>query len=198
MSRRLILAIVLGGLSAAGSAQEPSLGRLFLTPEQRAALDSARRNKIRAEAVVAAADRKPKTPTARSVTINGVVNRSDGESTIWVNGHATEGETQDGMHVVIAPGSSSSVVVREPARGKHVRLKVGQRADLVTGKIEESYHQRRAAAGPPAASSPPANNPDARDAKPPRAPREAGEQEDHAAQNQTDDAAPAGDPSGKQ
>lgn len=197
--RRLILAIALSGLSAAGSAQEPALGRLFLTPEQRAALDNARRNKIRAEAVVAAADKKPRAPPAKSVTINGVVSRSDGESTIWVNGHATEGETQDGMHVVIAPGSNSSVVVREPARGKNVRLKVGQRADLVSGKIEESYQQRRAEPpAPPAAFSPPGKKPDARGAKPSRVPREAGEQEEHAAQNQPDDAAPAGDPSGKQ
>jgi hypothetical protein len=194
--RRLILAIALSGLSAAGSAQEAPLGRLFLTPEQRAALDNARRNKIRAEAVVAAGSKKPKAPPARSVTINGVVSRSDGESTIWVNGHATEGETQDGMRVVIAPGSNASVVVREPDKGKHVRLKVGQRADLVSGKIEESYQQRRATRS--AASPPPGKGPDARDAKTSRAPREEGEQEDRAAQNLPDDAAPAGDPSAKQ
>jgi len=193
------LAIVLSGLSAAGSAQEPPLGRLFLTPEQRAALDSARRNKIRAEAVVAATDKKPKIPPARSVTINGVVTRSDGESTIWINGHATEGETRDGMHVVIAPGSNSSVVVREPAGGKHVRVKVGQRADLLSGKIEESYQQRRRApTAPPAASSPPGKSHDARDTKPSHAPREEADQEEHAAQNQPDDAAPVGDPSGNQ
>jgi hypothetical protein len=128
-----------------------------------------------------------------------VVSRSDGESTIWINGHATEGETRDGMRVVIAPGSNSSVVVREPTRGKHVRLKVGQRADLISGKIEETYQQRRAAPpAPPAASSPPAKNPDPRDANASRAQREEGEPEEHAAQNQQDDAGPTGDPSGKQ
>jgi hypothetical protein len=197
--RRLMLAILLSGLSAAGSAEEPTLGRLFLTPEQRAALDSARRNKIRAEAVVAAADKKPKTPPARSVTINGVVSRSDGESTIWVNGHATEGQTEDGMRVAIAPGSNSSVVVREPAKGKHVRLKVGQRADLLSGKIEESYQQRRATpTASPGASSPSGKNPDLSDAKPARTPRGEAEREEHAAQNQQDNAAPADDPAGKQ
>lgn len=196
--RRLILAIALSGLSAAGSAQEAPLGRLFLTPEQRAALDNARRNKIRAEAVVAAGSKKPKAPPSRSVTINGVVSRSDGESTIWVNGHATEGETRDGMRVVIAPGSNASVVVREPDRGKHVRLKVGQRADLVSGKIEESYQQRRGAPPVPPPSSSPGKRPDAKDAKPSRAPREEGEQEEHAAQTQPDDATPGGDPSSKQ
>jgi hypothetical protein len=152
--RRLIMAILLTGLAVPGFAQEPALGRLFLTPEQRAALDNARRNKIRAEAMVAAAEKKPKIPPAKSVTINGVVSRSDGESTIWVNGRPTEGETEDGMRVVIAPGSQSSVVLREPAKGKQVRLKVGQHADLISGKIEEPYERRRTAPPPPASSAP--------------------------------------------
>ena len=90
-------------LAVPAFADEPPLGRLFLTPEQRAALDNARRNRIRAEALAAAADKKPKIPPARSVTINGVVSRSDGESTVWVNGHPTEGETEDGMRVSSRP-----------------------------------------------------------------------------------------------
>jgi hypothetical protein len=152
--KRLIMAILLTGLTASGFSQEPALGRLFLTPEQRAALDNARRNRIRAEAMVAAAQKKPKIPPAKSVTINGVVSRSDGESTIWVNGRPTEGETEDGMRVVIAPGSQSSVVLREPAKGKQVRLKVGQHADLISGRIDEPYERRRTTAPPPSSSAP--------------------------------------------
>lgn len=148
-----MLAILLTELALPGFAQEPALGRLFLTPEQRAALDNARRNNIRAEAMVATAEKKPKIPPARSVTINGVVSRSDGESTIWVNGRPTEGETQDGMRVVIAPGSQSSVVLREPAKGKQVRLKVGQHADLISGRIDEPYERRRTTA-PPSSPAP--------------------------------------------
>jgi len=147
--RRLITATLLIALGTPGFSQEPVLGRLFLTPEQRTALDNARRNRIRAEAVAATAEKKPRIPPARNVTINGVVSRSDGESTIWVNGRPTEGQTDDGMHVTISPDSQSSVVVREPVKGKRVRLKVGQSADLISGRIDESYERRRVAAPPP-------------------------------------------------
>ena len=59
---RLVLAFLLAGLAIRSAiADEPPLGRLFLTPEQRAALDNARRNRIRAEALAAAADKKPRT-----------------------------------------------------------------------------------------------------------------------------------------
>ncbi len=146
---RLIAAVLLTALATPGIAQEPSLGRLFLTPEQRATLDNARRNRIRAEALAATVDKKPKIPPARNVTINGIVSRSDGESTIWVNGRPTEGQTEDGMRVTISPGSPSAVVLREPEKGKRVRLKVGQRADLLSGRIQESYEQRRIPVAPP-------------------------------------------------
>jgi hypothetical protein len=149
---RLIVAVLLATLGSPGSAQEPALGRLFLTPEQRAALDNARRNRIRAEALAATVDKKARIPPARSVTINGIVSRSDGESTIWVNGRPTEGQTEDGMRVTISPGSQSAVVLREPEKGRRVRLKVGQKADLISGRIQESYEQRRSPVAPPPSS----------------------------------------------
>jgi len=140
---RLVLAFLLVGLTFASRAEEPALGRLFLTPQQRAALDNARRNRIRAAAVEAAADKKPKPPPVHDVTINGVVKRSDGEAIIWVNGRPTDGETDDGMHVVASPGADASIVVREPEKGRKVRLKVGQRVDLTTGRVQENYEARR-------------------------------------------------------
>ena len=149
---RLVWAALLGCLAVPAFADEAPLGRLFLTPEQRATLDNARRNRIRAEALAAAADKKPKIPVAKSVTINGVVSRSDGESTVWVNGRPTDGQTQDGMRVVISPGTDSSVVVREPEKGRTVRLKVGQQADMVTGRVQEGYEARRLQAVDAAAS----------------------------------------------
>ena len=140
---RLVLALLLIGAAFASRAEEPSFGRVFLTPQQRAALDNARRNRVRAAAVAAAADKKPKPPPVQDVTINGVVKRSDGETTIWVNGRPTDGETDDGMQVMASPGTDSSIVVREPEKGRKVRLKVGQHVDLTTGRVQESYEARR-------------------------------------------------------
>jgi len=185
---RLIVALWATFLGISALAQEPELGRLFLTPEQRAALDNARRNKIRAEALAATAAKKPKIPPARSVTINGIVSRSDGESTVWVNGRPTEGQTEDGMKVTISPGSQSSVVLREPEKGKQVRLKVGQRADLVSGRIQEPYEQRRQSAPPPSADATPAPHP-VRDAQDVSKPLRASRQERERDQDRDDGAA---------
>jgi len=152
--KRVIAAVLVAALIAPALAQEPSLGRLFLTPEQRAALDNARRNRIRAEALAATAAKKPRIPPARTVTINGIVSRSDGESTIWINGHPTEGQTEDGMRVTISSDSQSSVVVREPEKGKRLHLKVGQSADLISGRIQEPYEPRRVPVTPLPSSEP--------------------------------------------
>jgi len=143
--RRFVVAALVGYLAFPAFAQDTSLGRLFLTPEQRAALDNARRNKIRAEAIAATehVEKKPAPPRIRSVTINGIVQRSDGESVIWVNGKATDGRTADGMRIGVSPGSQGAVVVREPAEGRRVELRVGQRANLVTGRVDDAYERKR-------------------------------------------------------
>ena len=137
-----ILLLVFSGSAAAADA---ALGRLFYSPEQRAALDEARRRNIRAEEQAAEASKRPKAPAPRSVEINGLMRRSDGESTVWVNGKPVDGETDDGMRVRLIP-DQAGVTVRDPEKGRTVRLKVGQRADLLTGRVEENYERRRATA----------------------------------------------------
>jgi hypothetical protein len=199
--KRWIVMALLAGAAAPAFGQEPPLGRLFLTPDQRAALDNARRNRIRAEALAATAEKKPKIPLSRTVTINGVVNRSDGESTVWINGHPTDGETADGMRVVVTPGSDSSVVLREPEKGRQIRLKVGQRADVLSGRIEESYDRPSAVVPLPSSETAAPEEPSItkakkqQDAKSLRASREREredrEREDRAREDAAHEAAPA-------
>ena len=50
-----------------------------------------------------------------------------------------------GSKVRITAGQQAAVIVQDPAQGRTVRLKVGQRADVLTGHIEESYERREAA-----------------------------------------------------
>lgn len=144
--RRWLCVLMLGTVAAPAGAEEAQLGRLFLTPEQRIALDTARRNRIHAQALAAVTVVKPKPPANRNVIINGVVSRSDGETTIWVNGKPTDGETPDGVRVAVTRGSTDSIVVREPEKGRQVKLKVGQSADLISGRVEEVYERPSAAA----------------------------------------------------
>lgn len=152
MSRLLLCALIV--LAAPAFAQDAPLGRLFLTPEQRAALDHARRNKIRAETVAAAVVKQPKPPAARSVLINGVVKRSDGETIVWVNGKPVEGETPDGMKFQVGPQGESSVMVREPDHGRRVEIKVGQQVDLVTGRVKDTFERPPVTAPAPKAATP--------------------------------------------
>jgi hypothetical protein len=149
--RRLALALLAGAtllpLAPRAQAADGGYGRLFYTPAQRAALADARRRNIRAEELAAEAAKRPTAPRSRKVTLTGIVQRSDGESFAWVDGKPVEGQTRDGLRVRHFAGPSG-VVVYDPEKGRTVSIKVGQRVDLQTGRIEESYERKRAQPAP--------------------------------------------------
>jgi hypothetical protein len=154
MARSLCL-VLLMLIAWPAQAADAGLGRLFFTPAQRTALEEARRKNVRTE--VQAAE-KPARPAVRNVTVTGVVRRSDGESTVWVNGKPVDGATADGLKVRVTAGQQGAVIVHEPEKGHTLRLKVGQHADILTGRIEEGYERREAAApqaAPPGATPAP-------------------------------------------
>lgn len=130
----LILSIALCGAFAlivtTRIAQAQSLGRLFLTPQHRAALDVRRASRVpdkpTAEVVV-------ESPTAR---IDGQVLRSDGRSTIWVNGQPMrEGARSEGLRMAPAPTAADSVTLSVGEGERSVRLKVGESMNRDTGEV---------------------------------------------------------------
>jgi hypothetical protein len=135
--------------AAAVQGAEPQLGRLFHTPSERAALEDARRKNIRAEALAAEPAKPPPAPRARIVTVTGVVQRSDGEAYAWVNGKQVEVDPRQ-RRMRVAPGQAA-VLMRGADQGRSVEVKVGQRADLRTGRVEEAYVLKRGTAQPDAA-----------------------------------------------
>lgn len=62
--------------ASAALAQSEPLGRLFFTPEQRAELDRQRR----------APPPQPPTATQAAASFDGMVQRSSGKNTVWING----------------------------------------------------------------------------------------------------------------
>lgn len=147
-----VLGLILLGLSAAPLAAA-ELGRLFLTPAERAAID-----RIRYAAPVPAAeveaptpdaagrhsDDAPATPVGPAVTLDGYVQRSAGPPTVWVNGtdsyhgnFAEQGVDARGLEV-------DEARVRLPRRGVDapLRLKPGQTFDPETARISEAYERR--------------------------------------------------------
>jgi len=147
--KRALLFLTLQITISIAWANTGTYGRLFLTPQQRAALDDARRNKVREvvpKPVKKFVDAPPKREQpSGSVTLNGIVRRSDGESTVWVNGVAMPGDAPTGKFQVAPTSSQSGVVqVPNPDRSNPVELKVGQRLDMSNGQITERYANRSA------------------------------------------------------
>jgi hypothetical protein len=119
-------------LAGAMNAQAQELGRLFFTPEQRAALDARRKARV------------PDKPAAAPVTespvtrINGAVQRSGGKSTVWVNQEMIAEEAQPGGARVsprsAKPGSVSIPAGEGPQRQE---LRVGESLDRGSGQVRD-------------------------------------------------------------
>lgn len=127
-TRRLFL-LTAALLLAADSAFSANLGRLFYSPEERAALDAQRSQ----TAFVPGA-------TGDTVTVNGLVTRSSGRSTTWINGvPRNENQSGDGVEVLRREAAGGKVTVRPPGKNAAVDVKVGQTLDGTTRKVREPY-----------------------------------------------------------
>ena len=119
---RLFIASILFTAMQPCAAQE--LGRLFFTPEERAALDARRRARVPdkpAAAVVAS-------PTTK---LDGYVKRSRGPSTVWVNGEALPEGTGEAPRI----GPRVSIPVGEG--GRRAALRPGEVLDRGTGEVRD-------------------------------------------------------------
>ncbi|GAB2888795.1 hypothetical protein GCM10027046_16580 [Uliginosibacterium flavum] len=98
---------------------EQSLGRLFHTPQQRAVLDELRRRNARIS----------HEQESDTIALQGIVRRSSGRSTVWINGQAHS------SHAPVASYGerSARVFVGE---GKTVELKVGEQIRLTPEQAE--------------------------------------------------------------
>jgi len=77
---QIILLSFLTAIPIAATAAEETLGRLFYTPEERASLDRAR------QGIPDGPNGKTADTPIREQKLNGYVKRSDGHSTLWVDG----------------------------------------------------------------------------------------------------------------
>ena len=127
MKRAALLAIV--GMLVAAEAAAQEFGRLFFTPEQRAALDARRRARVpdKPAAVVVVS------PTTR---VNGYVKRSQGPSTVFLNGQGlTEGPQADSPRT--PRGGDPRVTIPVGEAGARVELKPGELLDRGSGEIRD-------------------------------------------------------------
>ncbi len=123
-------------------AQAQALGRLFTTPEERQMLEALRRQppKPETEPVVDAAPVEP-APVVPQVTVDGLVRRSRGQSTVWINGMTSlEGDLEaQGIAVDIGTLHGTTLPVHIGNAPLAVGLKPGQTYDTDAAQIREIY-----------------------------------------------------------
>lgn len=120
----IFIATTIAGYSPSVAAQPP-LGRLFFTPEQRQTLDQQRQFNIQEKQVI---------PQDETLTINGVVTRSSGKRTVWINGAAqNELDTQTGASVVSDRTAPGKVIIQFNG-DQATRANIGDTVNHTTGE----------------------------------------------------------------
>lgn len=120
---KVVSALILGFLTAGSPAiHAQELGRLFFSEAQRAALDARRRARVPDKPAAAPAVASPTT------RLDGFVKRSQGPSTVWVNGEPLQENVRPGERSVRVPVGDS---------GTRVELKPGESLDRGTGEVTD-------------------------------------------------------------
>lgn len=103
------------------------LGRLFFTAERRAALDRQRQ----ANALELAPMQ------GESLSLDGIVKRSSGRNTVWVNGHAQHDRANPaGIAADLQRGDPARAVISS-GNSHSVSLRVGETANRATGEKKD-------------------------------------------------------------
>jgi hypothetical protein len=137
-------------LSACGPfALADDLGRLFFSSTERQALDEARAAAKLPALTTPSVSREevallPELASApkETVTVNGLVSRTGGPNTVWVNGQS------------LAPGAPGAGITSQPIEMRdgavefmsvqdrpHARVKPGQTYDPAAARVREAYEQ---------------------------------------------------------
>jgi hypothetical protein len=120
------------------------LGRLFSTSDERALLDELRRERqIVAPEQQAVVEIVSDTPSVEQVTINGVVLRSRGVNSAWINGRPVDagGRTREGVRVDTSATRGGGVKITLPSGAETINLKPGQKIDVDSGVVVEAYER---------------------------------------------------------
>lgn len=121
----VLIAAGLGPAFGAWGAESVDLGRLFFTPERRQALEYQRNFNVQ----------EAQTLQGTTMSLDGVVYRSSGKSTVWINRQAqNEGETaRTGVSATVSAKSPGKALLA-PGEEVAAELKVGETMNRATGE----------------------------------------------------------------
>lgn len=129
MMRRLLILFCAALLPLPAPAEE-ALGRLFFTPEKRAALERSRRLNVRQVQQI----------EGSTVSLEGIVRRSDGSGTAWINGRPHYvADPKRGVAIGLQPdaaGATVSIGDEAPSRlrvGESINRGTREHADILHG-----------------------------------------------------------------
>lgn len=137
--RPLIILLCAALLPPAAVAEE-TLGRLFFTPEKRAALERSRKLNLRQAQQIEGA----------TMSLEGIVRRSDGNGTAWINGRPHNvSDPRHGVAIGLRPdaaGATVSVGDEAPSRlrvGETVNRGTREKRDVLgEGRVAGRHHPR--------------------------------------------------------
>jgi len=124
------LAFLVVALLFAPLAEAQELGRLFFTPDQRAALDARRKARVPDKPAAAAVV----SPTTR---LDGFVKRQGGPSTVWVNGESLLETSPEAPRIGANRRDDGRVSIGVGEGGARVGLKPGEVLDRGTGEVRD-------------------------------------------------------------
>jgi hypothetical protein len=146
MRAAALLAALLVALLGSAGAGAQELGRLFFTPEQRAALDARRKARV--------PDKPAAAPQAESpiTRVNGAVQRGGGRSTVWVNGEAIPEGGPPGSAQPSPRAAGAGRVTLPAGEGAQRDLRVGESLDRGSGEVRDVIGEGEIRIGPPPAA----------------------------------------------
>ncbi|HQR03742.1 MAG: hypothetical protein JSR19_07495 [Proteobacteria bacterium] len=122
MNRLVSAFMLLLPCSLAWGAEPPALGRLFFTPEKRADLDQQRQLNLQ----------ESQTLQGATLQLDGVVLRSDGRKTVWINGRPQNDNTGSGGVAARTRPAIPGEATLTPNGEASVELKVGENINRAT------------------------------------------------------------------
>jgi hypothetical protein len=120
-------------------AQEP-LGKLFFSPERRVAMERQRQLNIQ----------ETQTLQGATVSLDGVIRRSTGDRTLWINGRPQHNDAGNaGVQAVIAPNDPSRAAIAADG-DVPANLKVGESINRATREKHDGLGGGTLVVGKPA------------------------------------------------
>jgi hypothetical protein len=124
---------------------QDDFGRFYTTPRQRADLEELRQKRPRDDIIIeVASETIPDEDTDNnieniidSISLNGLVYRTDGKNTAWINRSSTSFGSIENQYTLVQEKDvdPDRVKISLPDETNTVRLKVGQQYDVMTRQV---------------------------------------------------------------